>query len=138
MFVATVEALLPGRPGWLRRLQNFSDDLQDATAERARESQPIAIEGNIGHASISTAADMDPDRLLLAYNQLWQFVHTIRSDGLALDQKFCDQVKQDWTVSSLLSHLQNVDRSLQVRAGQSLESASTYFAAAASRSDNPS
>ena len=54
------------------------------------------------------------------------------------DDKFCEQIEREWTVTKLLAYLRNADRSLQDRAEQSLESASTFLAAAASGNEKPS
>lgn len=134
MTVAAVEALLPGRPDWLERVNNLALQLQalsqgrKATAGSGRPAAPAAHEPT-GSAE---RPDLDTERLLLAYNQLWQFVHGIRSDGLSLDDRFCARVEREWNVATLLSYMRNADRSLQDKAGKTLESASTYLAAAAS------
>ncbi|MDA0651741.1 MAG: hypothetical protein O3C49_00505 [Proteobacteria bacterium] len=132
MLVATVEALLPSRPDWLERVQDL--------ALRLKYRPSGAESGTPGPEKAETPSgpEMDADRLLLAYNQLWQFAHGIRSKGLALDDKFCEQIEREWTVTKLLSYLKNADRSLQDRAENSLESASTFLAAAASGSEKPS
>lgn len=140
MTVATVEALLPSRPDWLERVNELALQLQsvakgDAPKAKAKRAPPSPDKS--GEPEDPATPDIDPDRLLLAYNQLWQFVHAVRSDGLALDDKFCERVERDWSVATLLSYMRNADRSLQDRAGNSLESASTYLAAAASSNDKP-
>lgn len=142
MSVAAVEAMLPGRPDWLERVDALAlklrsvakGDVPKTTAKPgARRAAPAAPDS--GHQGSS---DIDADRLLLAYNQLWQFAHAVRSEGLALDDKFCERVEKEWTVAKLLSFMRSADRSLQTRAETSLETASTYLAAAASGKYNPS
>lgn len=141
MSVAAVEALLPGRPDWLERvdalalqLRSISKGNQPGTqAKPAASAAPVA-----GETEAPGTPEMDSDRLLLAYNQLWQFAHAVRSEGLALDDKFCERVEREWTVGKLLSFMRSADRSLQDRAGTSLETASTFLAAAASGNGNPS
>lgn len=133
MLVATVEALLPSRPDWLERVQDLSLRLK----YRPRGGEPRTTTGP-EKAEPPSGPEMDPDRMLLAYNQLWQFAHGIRSKGLALDDQFCEQIEREWSVTKLLSYLRNADRSLQDSAEQSLESASTFLAAAASGNEKPS
>jgi hypothetical protein len=132
MLVATVEALLPSRPDWLKRVEELSLRLK----YRPRDDEPGTPDSE--KAETPGGPEMDADRLLLAYNQLWQFAHGVRSKGLALDDKFCEQIEREWTVTKLLAYLRNADRSLQDRAEQSLESASTFLAAAASGNEKPS
>lgn len=141
MSVAAVEALLPGKPDWLERVNQLALQLRIM----ANGEQPPAAAGTSQQASSASTAvsdddaekapagpEIDPDRLLLAYNQLWQFVHGVRSEGLALDDKFCERVEREWTVTTLLSYMRNADKSLQEKAGESLEHASTFLALAAS------
>ena len=146
MSVAAVEALLPNKPEWLERVNELSIQLRivasggqaaagpkRAAAPTVNPSEPApAQEADIAEDRAGTIPEIDPDRLLLAYNQLWQFVHGVRSDGLALDDKFCERVEREWTVSTLLSYVRNADKSLQEKAGASMESASTFLATATS------
>jgi hypothetical protein len=140
MTVAAVEALLPSRPDWLERVNDLALQLRTVSEEprrpagRARSTAPAAEEPTAGEER----PGLDTERLLLAYNQLWQFVHGIRSDGLSLDDRFCERVEREWTVSTLLSYMRNADRSLQDKAGRTLETASTYLAAAAAERGKPS
>jgi hypothetical protein len=141
MSVAAVEALLPRRPDWLERIDALAIQLRTISKgdEPKTKAKPAAAAASKpGKTEPPGTPEMDADRLLLAYNQLWQFAHAVRSDGLALDDKFCHRVEQEWTVSKLLSFMRSADRSLQDRAGNSLESASTFLAAAASGNETPS
>lgn len=141
MSVAAVEALLPSRPDWLERINELAlqlrsiskDDEPKTAAKPAASAAPDA-----GKKEDSGLPEMDSEQLLRAYNQLWQFTHAVRSDGLALDDKFCERVEREWTVAKLLAFMRSADQSLQARAETSLESASTYLAAATSGFDNPS
>lgn len=138
MSVAAVEALLPSRPDWLERVDALAIQLRSVSkgekaARRARAAAKAKSQSEQKEASQSP--EIDPDRLLLAYNQLWQFAHAVRSDGLSLDDRFCERIEREWTVTKLLSYIRSADRSLQERAGSSLESASTFLAAAASGND---
>jgi len=133
MTVAAVEALLPGRPDWLERVNNLALQLQAVSQGKAAGAASGRPAAPAAHEPIqSDERDLDTERLLLAYNQLWQFVHGIRSDGLSLDDRFCARVEREWNAATLLSYMRNADRSLQDKAGKTLETASTYLAAAAS------
>ncbi len=138
MSVAAVEALLPCRPDWLERINELALQLQPVSKgdePRTKAKPASSAPPGPGDRGVPNALELDSDRLLLAYNQLWQFAHAVRSDGLALDDKFCERVEQEWTVTKLLSFLRSADRSLQDRAESSLESASTFLAAATSSND---
>lgn len=138
MSVAAVEALLPGRPDWLERVEALALQLRSISTgdEPGTRAKPAAR--GPGETEAPGTPEMDSDRLLLAYNQLWQFAHAVRSEGLELDDNFCERVEREWTVAKLLSFMRSADRSLQDRAGTSLETASTFLAAAASGNGNPS
>jgi len=148
MTVAAVEALLPGRPDWLERVEALALRLRSTSrgdapnktvnkSARRTARQVSTAATDSGQQASSESPDIDADRLLLAYNQLWQFAHAVRSEGLALDEKFCERVEREWTVAKLLSFMRSADRSLQTRAQTSMETASTYLAAATSGNDNP-
>jgi hypothetical protein len=134
MTVAAVEALLPNRPDWLERVNDLALQLRNLSegAQRAAESGAAASRPAERAAEQERGSSLETERLLLAYNQLWQFVHGIRSDGLSLDDRFCERVEREWTVATLLSYMRNADRSLQEKADTTLETASTYLAAALS------
>jgi hypothetical protein len=141
MTVATVEALLPNRPEWLERINELALQLRSVSKgeEPKTQAKPAApAASGSGEKEVSSIPEMDSEQLLRAYNQLWQFAHAVRNEGLALDDKFCERIEREWTVTKLLSFMRSADRSLQDRAETSLESASTYLAAAASGDQNPS
>ena len=139
MTVAAVEALLPSRPDWLERVNDLALQLRSMTEAAQRPARRTRSRAPAAEAPpAEEPSSLDTERLLLAYNQLWQFVHGIRSDGLSLDDRFCERVEREWTVSTLLSYMRNADRSLQDRAGTTLETASTYLAAAAAERGKPS
>lgn len=141
MTVAAVEALLPNRPDWLERVNDLAlhlRGLSDGAQRPAGRARSTALAAGEQAAADEERPSLDTERLLLAYNQLWQFVHGIRSDGLSLDDRFCERVEREWTVSTLLSYMRNADRSLQDKADRTLETASTYLAAAASERGRPS
>lgn len=141
MTVAAVEALLPSRPDWLERINQLVVQLRIiAGGKQPAEEPPRPVPASRAAEpeEPSKAPEIDPDRLLMAYNQLWQFVHGVRSDGLALDDKFCERVEKEWTVTTLMAYMRNADQSLQEKAGASMESASTFLASAASENGQPS
>lgn len=141
MSVAAVEALLPNKPDWLERVNQLALQLRIVSSEESTKAPVRRAEArppNETEEERSLTPEIDPDRLLLAYNQLWQFVHGVRSEGLALDDKFCERVEREWTVTTLLSYMRNADKSLQEKADASMESASTFLATAASDGGKPS
>lgn len=72
---------------------------------------------------------VNTDQLLLAYNQLWQFVHDLRSEGLSLDEPFCERIEKEWSVSTLLTYMRNADGALQDHAQKAMDSAAGYLGA---------
>lgn len=136
MSVSAVEALLPNKPDWLERVNQLALQLRVVSNGGDVKATPRPTDAAPPKSKSEPAStpEIDPDRLLLAYNQLWQFVHGVRSEGLALDDKFCERVEREWTVTTLLSYMRNADKSLQEKAGASMESASTFLAKAAADS----
>ena len=150
MTVSAVEALLPGRPDWLERVDELAVRLR-AIYEKDRagqggepaspRDQPMALAEPEAEPDETYDAELDrealvanTERLLKAYNRLWQFVHDIRSEGLLLDDKFCERVQREWTVKTLMSYMRSTDRALQDKAGETLDTAAGYLAAPGSDS----
>lgn len=150
MTVSAVEALLPGRPDWLERVDELAQQLkvvyEKDRDERGRKSAaanggsepsvaPEAPAVSAGDADLERAALVaDTERLLKAYNSLWQFVHDIRSEGLLLDDKFCERVEREWSVKTLMSYMRSTDKALQDKASETLDAAVGYMAAPGSDS----
>lgn len=134
MTVAAVEGLLSHRPDWLERVENLANTLRAVGRDNAREtagaarrapssSSPATAESGEEEALPSPddlALGIDQNRLLLAYNELWEFVQDIRSDGLSLDDGFCERIEREWSVTTLLTYLRNADKSLQEHASRKL------------------
>ncbi len=150
MTVSAVQALLPGRPDWLERVNELALHLR-TIYEKDRKRQSSAPGADAISADTQAARDQAPqsvsdlqyekeallantERLLKAYNRLWQFVHGVRADGLLLDDKFCERVEREWTVTTLMSYMRSADRSLQDKAGETLDDAAGYLAAPGSDS----
>jgi hypothetical protein len=66
---------------------------------------------------------------LLAYNQLWEFVQEIRSDGLPLDDGFCERNERELSVSTLLTYIRSADKSLQEHALRKIDEAANILSA---------
>ena len=110
MTVAAVEGLLSHRPDWLERVENLANTLRavgrenaQAAAGAARRAPPSSSPAASSPADDQSlpapddlALDIDQNRLLLAYNELWEFVQDIRSDGLSLDEGFCERIEREW------------------------------------------
>lgn len=124
MTVAAVESLLPHRPDWLERVEHLAFRLKAVGSAASRPQPEPAPETAESDAS---EPELDPERLLHAYGELWQFVHALRSEGLSLDEGFCERVEREWSVSTLLTYMRNADRSLQEHASKALDTAALMF-----------
>ncbi len=123
--VTAVEGLLPHRPDWLERVANLAETLKAAYETGAREGGPApASETGAGRS----APELDHDRLMIAYNELREFVQEIQSDGLSLDEEFCNRIEREWSVSTLLTYLRNADRTLRDHASGKLSAVSAVMA----------
>ena len=123
MTVAAVESLLPHRPDWLERVEHLAFRLKTVRAADSRPQPEPAPETE----DKEPEPELDPERLLHAYGELWQFVHALRSEGLSLDEGFCERVEREWSVSTLLTYMRNADRSLQEHASKALDTAALMF-----------
>lgn len=147
MTVAAVEGLLPHRPDWLERVEHLAIHLRSiaARAAAAASAPEEAADASAGRTADTTppvapqadAAAVDTERLLRAYNQLWQFVHNLRSEGLSLDESFCERVEREWSVTTLLTYMRNADKSLQDHASKALATAADVLALPPERSRDP-
>ena len=123
MFVAMVRALLPSRPNWQERINDLALQLRSISKDeepKTKAAPAVLAAPDHGEPGVSRTPDIYSYQLFLAYNQLWQFAHGVRSDGLALDDKFCERVEREWSVAKLLSFMRSADQSLQDRAENSL------------------
>jgi len=143
MSVAAVEGLLPHRPDWLERVEHLAIRLRaiaaGSGAAAATASPDDAQAGDVATAPGEGPGNLpvDTDRLLKAYNQLWQFAHNLRSEGLSLDENFCERVEREWSVTTLLTYMRNADKSLQEHAGKALETAADALVSARQRGRGP-
>jgi len=132
MTVAAVDALLSSRPDLMERVDQLAMQLRANAGETRGGTTSGAKERQAARTNEpEDGIEIDTDQLLLAYNQLWQFVHDLRSEGVSLDDSFCERIEREWSVTTLLAYFRNVDRSLQENAGKTLSSA-----AACLRSDS--
>ncbi|MDA0664873.1 MAG: hypothetical protein O3B08_18840 [Proteobacteria bacterium] len=132
MTVAAVEGLLSHRPDWLERVENLAQTLRavgrdNAAVVRRSSSSSSPADDQALPESDDIALDIDQNRLLLAYNELWEFVQDIRSDGLALDDGFCERIEREWSVTTLLTYLRNADKALQEHASRKLADAANLL-----------
>jgi len=128
MTVAAVDALLSSRPDLMERVNELAMQLRSNAGDsriRARQEDDELEPADDDEAG--DAFDIDTDQLLLAYNQLWQFVHDLRSEGVSLDDSFCERIEREWSVTTLLAYFRNVDRSLQENAGKTLKIAASHL-----------
>ena len=126
MTASAVNGLLPFRPDWTERVEELAAHFRSVAAGEHAELDADGFPGG-AEAQISTGpipvSEMTQQQLLQAYNHLWQFTQNLQSDGLGLDDQFCERVEAEWTVTTLLSYLRNADRALQDHASKAVESA---------------
>ena len=128
MTVAAVDALLSNRPDLMERVNELAMELRANAAGSSVRARQDGDELELADAQeTGDELDIDTDQLLLAYNQLWQFVHDLRSEGVSLDDKFCERIEREWSVTTLLAYFRNVDRSLQENAGKTLQIAASHL-----------
>jgi hypothetical protein len=120
MTVAAVESLLPHRPDWLERVDQLATEL------KSKSNGGPMLEGDALGGGLDEQVDIE--RLLLAYNQLWEFIHDLRADGLCLDDQFCERIEREWSVTTLLTYLRNADNSLQDHATTAMDTAAMLIA----------
>ena len=125
MTVAAVDALLSSRPDLIERVDQLAIQLRE-TASTKKFSPPDG-DKEVESVAPGEEIEIDSDKLLLAYNQLWQFVHDLRSEGVSLDDEFCERIEGEWSVTTLLTYIRNVDKSLQDNAGKTLQSAASFL-----------
>jgi hypothetical protein len=120
MTVTAVEGLLPHRPDWLERVDQLAAEL------KSKAKGKVMVEAAPFHNQDGEPVDVE--RLLLAYNQLWEFIHDLRADGLCLDDQFCERIEREWSVTTLLTYLRNADNSLQNHATTTMNTAALLIA----------
>ncbi|GEM_PF-937623 len=125
MTVASVEALLPTTPQWLERVDQLAAQMKAA----AQPEQKTKMRRRVQNSDNDEEEEfvVANDQLLLAYNQLWQFVHDLRSEGISLDEPFCDRIEKEWSVTTLLTYMRNADTALQEHAEKAMDSAAGYL-----------
>ena len=117
--VTIVEGLLPLNPQWLERVSHVAAQLRAIGKGRAGQGAEPDTEGDDAESdpdSPPVHADEvheDLQRILAAYQQLWDFVQGLKASGLALDDDFMEKVEREWSVSTLLSYLRTADKTLQ-------------------------
>lgn len=130
MTVSAVESLLQHRPDWLERVEHLAIQLKAIRSPNRSLETATGHQVSAGEAPERISEDeapLDAERLLRAYGELWQFVHALRSEGLSLDDRFCERVEREWSVATLLTYMRNADRSLQEHASRALDSAALMF-----------
>jgi hypothetical protein len=131
MTVAAVEGLLRHRPDWLERVASLAATLRSVGQNNIRANRQPGTPAQPDYDDLpdpgDLAIDLDQNRLLLAYNELWEFVQDLRSDGLALDDGFCERIEREWSVSTLLTYLRSADKSLQEHASRKIDAAANIL-----------
>jgi len=127
MTVSAVNGLLPHRPDWLERVEELASHFRAVSEGKTvpeNEAGPAAEETEFAPPAMQD----DFQRLLTAYNHLWQFTQNLRSDGLGLDDEFCERIESEWSVTTLLTYMRNADRALQDHATEAVEAAGHVMA----------
>ena len=127
MTVASVEAILPSTPQWLERVDQLAAQMK--TIAQPEQKTTMRRRSQNTNTNDDEEFVVNTDQLLLAYNQLWQFVHDLRSEGLSLDEPFCERIEKEWSVSTLLTYMRNADGALQDHAQKAMDSAAGYLGA---------
>ena len=58
----------------------------------------------------------DLQGLVDGYSKLLEFTEHVKVRGLMLDAEFCERVKREWSVKTLLSYMLTAERSLKEQA----------------------
>ena len=130
MTVAAADALLSSRPDLIERVNQLAIQLRENAGGSQLRMPRRAAEPGPDDPDLDDPDDeieIDTERLLLAYNQLWEFVHDLRSEGVSLDESFCERIEREWSVTTLLTYFRNVDRGLQESAEKTLETAAAHL-----------
>lgn len=106
--VSIAEKLLPSRPDWVERINVLAEQLRQAGTPPSERADAGATGGGG-----DPAGPADMARLLAAYETLWAFAQSLQVRGVGFDDKFCDRIKSDWTMPTLISYLRAVDVGLQ-------------------------
>lgn len=125
MTVASVEAMLPSTPQWLERVDQLAAQMQTIAHPEQKTTMRRRRQDDVSETEEEFV--VNTDQLLLAYNQLWQFVHDLRSEGLSLDEPFCERIEKEWSVTTLLTYMRNADGALQDHAQKAMDSAAGYL-----------
>ena len=127
MTVASVEAILPSTPQWLERVDQLAAQMQ--TIAHPEQKTTMRRRPQNTNSDDDEEFVVNTDQLLLAYNRLWQFVHDLRSEGLSLDEPFCERIEKEWSVTTLLTYMRNADGAIQDHAQKAMDSAAGYLGA---------
>jgi len=138
--VAIVRGLLPLNPQWLERVAHLAAHFKAMGRgepppknglTNGHRSEPNGHaedrHGETGPAIESAAPNDDLKNILVAYQQLWDFVQSLKSKGLALDDEFCETIEREWSVSTLLAYMRSADKTLQDSASDVQASAARYL-----------
>lgn len=138
MTASAVQGLLPFRPDWGERVEELAMHFRDVASGGKVEDPDDPSSATTGLPKFSGAVtETEQQKLLVAYNHLWQFTQNLKSDGLGLDDQFCERIEEEWTVTTLLSYLRNADRALQDHAAKAVESAGVIMQVNAPDSNEP-
>ena len=131
--VTIVEGLLPLNPQWLERVAHVAAQLR--AIGRGGATSDVGTNGHVADQGAAPELPSDEtgevhqdlQRILAAYQQLWDFVQGLKANGLALDDEFLEKVEREWSVSTLLSYLRSADKTLQDGASEAQSAAARFL-----------
>ena len=123
---AIVRGPLPLNPPWIERVALLAAQFRALSAGRSADPRDGATDpAPEGPEPTETVADLR--NVLSADQQLWDFVPALKAAGISMDKELCERVEREWSVSTLLSYIRNVDRTLQNSAAEAQSAAPRYL-----------
>lgn len=120
--VAVVRGLLPLNPHWLERVDVMAANLRAVASGADAETPPPELEAETPEETL-TATKEELRKVLTAYELLWEYVQSLKTKGLGFDEEFRTKVEREWSVSTLLSYITSVEKTIQDSAEEAQASA---------------
>lgn len=110
--VAVVRGLLPLNPHWLERVDVLAANLRAVASNDESEPPPPELARETEVDTLAATRD-ELRKVLSAYELLWEYVQSLKAKGLGFDEDFRTKVEREWSVSTLLSYLVSVEKTIQ-------------------------
>lgn len=114
--VAVVRGLLRLNPHWLERVDVLAAHLRAvASGGQSDRDEEVGADSPAPDPEADTLATTKDElrKILSAYELLWEYVQSLKAKGLGFDEDFRTKVEREWSVSTLLSYLVSVERTIQ-------------------------